>query len=260
MPATTPVTSKQEVQIADLATSIVRVASSRVIEKLGIDSDTAQMKIIENGERFQKLLEPQMTRVIMDVLNKMSGRKHPQAELIEQYFAEVLNYTLDLNGVVFPEKEGFATYMVVPSDLDEDQIFSRITTYFKVGQYAYQSPAASNINREVEQKRPQGLYVFAHCGGDEPDAKHLGKSYDDAMGQSMQFLNPKEYLLATGFHRFMNKDHFMDVKGYTRTSSLWSGGGLVGGGFVPGDGELGLRYGNRGNRRSGYGPRELFLG
>jgi len=197
---------------------------------------------------------------LLEVIKKFSSNKHQQAELIEQYFAEVLGYNLDLSSFVFPEKEGFATYMAVPTDLNEDQIFSRITTYFKVGQYAYQSPVADNINRKIEQKRSQGLYVFAHAGGDEPDAKHLGKSYDDAMTVNMTFMNPKEYLLATGFHRWVNKDHFMDVKGWTRTSSLWSGGRLVYGYWSLSVSGLCLDGGGRAGRRSDCGPRELFLG
>lgn len=39
------------------------------------------------------------------------------ANLLEQYFAEVLGYTLDLSGVVFPEKDGFVTYMAVSQTL-----------------------------------------------------------------------------------------------------------------------------------------------
>ncbi len=202
---------------------------------------------------------PGFKEELMKLIKRFSSKKHPCAELIEQYFCEVLGYTLDLSGVVFPEKQGFATYMAVPQDLDEDQIFTHITTYFKVGQYAYQSPVASNINREVEQKRPQGLYVFAHAGGDEPDAKHLGKSYDDGMVENMTFMNPKEYLLATGFHRWL-KDHFMDVKGWTRTSSLWSVGRLVNGSFRPSNGELCLDDRHRDFRNPDGGPRELVLG
>ncbi len=212
-----------------------------------------------NTEEAQVLNEASgFKEELMKLIKRFSSKKHPCAELLEQYFHEVLGCTINLSDVVFPEKDGFATYMAVPPYLDEDQIFGRITKHFKVGQYAWQSPVASNINREVEQKRPQGLYVFAHVGGDEPDAKHLGKSYDDAMAVNMTFMNPMEYLLATGFHRWL-KDHFMDVKGWTRTSSLWSDGGLVCGYFYPCDGELYLFNGYRDSRSPDDGPRELVL-
>ena len=195
---------------------------------------------------------------MMKLIKRFSSNKHPCAELLEQYFREVFGYTLDLSGIVFPEKGGFSSYMAVPTDLDEDQIFNRITTYFKVGQYAWKLLVASNINRSVEQKRPQGLYVFAHRGGDEPDAEHRNKSYDDATEAGMTFMNSKEYLLATGFHRWLN-GHFMDVKGWTRTSSLWSDGDLVRGYWYPSRGRLYLSFGGRGNRDPDGGPRELVL-
>ena len=228
------ITSGQKNQIARLTEVAAGNATHVALEQVPMDSDVAQVKVISDGDLFQKMIQPQIAKIVAEALNRLSGRKHQQAEPPEQYFAEVLGYTLDLSGVVFPEKVGFTTYMVVPADINEDYIFRRITEHFKVGQYAWQSPVADNVNRKIEQKRPQGLYVFAHAGGDEPDAKHLGKSYDDAMAVNMTFMNPKEYLLATGFHHFINKDHFMDVKGCTRTSSLWWGGGLVSGGFHPG--------------------------
>lgn len=259
MPDNNLITSNQVIRIADLAQVVAKDVTLNALNKIVLDSSTAQEKIITKGGEFQALLSEGFALLVASALNKMSGRKHPQAELLEQYFSEVLSYTLELSSVVFPEKEGFATYMAVPMDLDEDEIMKRITSHFKVNPYSWLSPIASNINRKVEQKRPQGLYVFAHCGGDEPDAKHLGKSYDDAMEVNMTFMNPKEYLLATGFHRWL-KNHFMDVKGWTRTSSLWSDGGLVCGFWSPSSGRLCLNFGIRDSRFSDSGPRELFLG
>lgn len=259
MPDNIPITSNQTVRIAELVSVVARNATYNALEDVLLDKETAQGKIIMKGGEFQELLLPGMALLVAEVLNKLAGRKHSCAELLERYFREVLGYALDLTGVVFPEKASFPVYMAVPTDLNEDQIFNRITAHFNVGQYAWRLPVASNINREVEQKRPKGLYVFAHVGGDEPDAKHLGKSYDDAMQANMTFMNPKEYLLATGFHRWL-KDHFMDVKGWTRTSSLWSDGDLVYGRFDSGSSKLCLNDGDRDDRDPDGGPRELFLG
>jgi hypothetical protein len=260
MPDTTLITSNQIIRIVDLAQVVAKNVTLSTLEKMNLESGVAQDNIITKGGEFQALLRTGFASVVASALNKMSGRKHRQAELIEQYFAEVLGYAIDLTGVVFPEKKGFVTYMAVPTNLDEDQIFSCITTYFEVGQYSWQSPVADTINRKIEQKRPQGIYVFAHVGRDEPDAKHLGKSYDDAMAGNMIFMNPKEYLLATGFHRWVNKNHFMDMNGWTRTSSLWSDGRLVCGYWPPCASRLCLRYGTRDRHHSVDGPRELFLG
>ncbi|MEK7118221.1 MAG: hypothetical protein AAB869_01295, partial [Patescibacteria group bacterium] len=148
--------------------------------------------------------------------------KHSAAELIEQYFHQVYGHTLDLAGIEFPEKEGFTTFMSAPPELDEDKIWECGTKYFKVNSYARKTPIASSIDRSfsLAQKRPSGLYVFAHRGGDEPDVMHR-KSYDQGMTEDLTFANPKEYLLMTFFHRFV-KGYFMDKNGWTRTSSLWS--------------------------------------
>lgn len=184
--------------------------------------------------------------------------KHPAAELIEQYFHQVYGHTLDLAGIQFPEKEGFPAWMAVPPELDEDKIWECGTKHFKVKPYTWKAPIASNINRALAQKRPSGLYVFAHRGGDEPDAMHR-KSYDQGMTEGLTFANSKEYLLMTGFHRFA-KNYFMDRIGWTRTSSLWADGCLVYGGWLEAGGRLYLSGGDRASAHPGRGLRELFLG
>ena len=185
--------------------------------------------------------------------------KHPIAEEIEKYFREVYNHTLNLAGISFPKKEGLPVYMAVPQDLKEDDIMKRLTTHFVVKSYQYKTPLASNINRKAEQPRPKGTYVFAHRGCDEPDDIHLKKSYNDATKEKLLFVNTKEYLLITGFHRWKHKK-WMDEKGWTRTSSLWSDGRLVSGYWFPSSGELCLNDGLRDGRDVDCGPRELFLG
>lgn len=264
---TKSITSNQTVRIAELAAVAARNATYSALEQVSLDSETAQEKIITNGGEFQTLISEGCAALIESTIKRMSGWKHPQAELIEKYFAEVLDYTLDLSGVVFPEKKGFATYMAVPIDLDEDQIHLRIADHFDVGASSFSDPTAGNINRELGQVRPQHFYVFAHVGGDEPDARHLGKSYFDAMMSGVIFMNAKEYLLVTGFHRWINKDHFMDMEGKTLTSSLWPemfDYPVVTGDFKSyhDDGlfSLYLEHEEKDSYNSGWGPRELVLG
>ena len=182
---------------------------------------------------------------------------------LQQYFLEVFNLKLNLSKIVFPQKNGFDTFMAVPPlvKLNEDQIIAAFVKKWDINTYKYLSPVAKKINRDAEHKnqpRPKGLYVFSHRGGDEPDAENLGKSYDDAMVAGYPFANAREYLLITGFHKFIN-DKFMDKKGWTRTSSLWSDGELViGDGDVSGGG-LRLSSGHRDSHNPDFGSRELFL-
>jgi hypothetical protein len=185
--------------------------------------------------------------------------KHPSAESLEQYFYEVYGYTLDLSGIEFPEKECFSTWMAVPPELSEDKIMECITRHFMVARYLWKSPITANIDLAKEQRRPSGLYVLAHRGGDESDDVHRNKSYDCATAKGFPFANLKEYLLMTGFHRF-EKGHFMDNKGWTHTSSLWSEGFLVSGFGGGARGRLCIGDGDRDNASIDRGPRELFLG
>lgn len=255
---TARITSKQKAQISRLAEVAAGNATFVALEQISLDLNTAQVKIIARGGEFQEMILSKMTAIIAEAINKFSGKKHPAAELLEEYFQKVYGHTISLAGVQFPEKGEFSAYMAVPPGLSEDTIMKRLIAHFGVNSFSWQSPIADNINRKLEQKRPQGLYVFAHRGGDEPDDIHLNKSYDDAMAQNLIFLNPKEYLLVSGFHRY-TRGHFMDLKGWTRTSSLWSGGFLVSGSWSGAGAKLYLLRGNRGSRHSDGGPREAVF-
>jgi hypothetical protein len=254
---TSGITSKQQTQISRLVEVAAGNAALFALEQVPLDLNTAQEKIIEKGGGFQALLLSEMTATIARALNRLSGKKHSAALLLEKYFQDVYGYRLDLTGVTFPEKEGFTAYMAVSPDLDEDTIKKCLTRYFKVNPYA-RGPVA-DINNELGQKRPPDLYTFAHRGGDEPDDIHRNKSYDDATAEEgLVFLNPKEYLLANGFHRYVS-GYFMDRKGWTRTSSLWPGGRLV---YDRWDIAYALLYlddGYRACRDSAGGPREAVL-
>ena len=183
--------------------------------------------------------------------------------LLIDYYSKV--YGIDISEVAemeFPEHATLQTFMAVSPKLgDEDQIMMSLREYFKINLYRYKEPVAKNVNRDEEakiQKRPSGLYVFAHSGQDEPDTNHRNKSYDDAVAAKMTFANAKEYLLMTGFHKF-TKGYFMDKKGWTRTASLWVDGYLVGGRWSDASSGLCLSNGVRGYGNAGSGPRELFL-
>lgn len=218
--------------------------------------DTTAKGILKNKKEFQKLLQKISKDLSIPFVSENAIRQIP---LLEDYFKKV--FGLDIPGIAelnFPEHDVFKTLMVVSPKHDEDQIIEAITGYNKVNLFRYKNPIAKNINRDEEQVRPKAFYSFAHIGGDEPDQNHLGKSYDDAMAIKMIFANPKEYLLMTGFHNF-TKMHFMDKKGWTRTSSLWSSGGLVYGDWGDDRSELRLGYGNRADRGADDGPRELVL-
>lgn len=179
-------------------------------------------------------------------------------ELIEKFYKEVFNHKISLAKVIFPTQSGFGAYHYNTGRFNEDQIMKAYEKKWGIGIYKYLNPASEKIDHTKDQSRPKSPYPFIHVGGDEPDTTHLGKSYDDATAEKMIFANSVEYLLMTGLHKF-EKSHFMDKKGWTRTSSLWSDGDLVGGGWGDSSRRLCLNCGIRDNRISGNGPRQLIL-
>lgn len=259
MPAEKLITSEQVVRIGDLASFPLRTAISEAAKKLGVTCDEAQKALITNGDNWQAELLLSMGDPVEKLIAKLIGRKHHAAEEIEKYIYEVYDGRIDLTGKLFPEKKGFPVWMARPDGLDQDFALAQIIKHFSVRKYTYLSPVAQHINQKAEQKRPDGTYVFAHVGGDEPDAKHLGKSHDDSVDKKMIFANSLEYLLMTGFHMWKN-EKWMDVNGWTHLSSLWSLGVAVFGDFNSGDRRLFLDYGPRAYRDADAGPRELFLG
>lgn len=242
---TARITSSQKRQFR----RFVEDAGNRALKSVALDKDGLQ-RLFSHGGEFQAY--------VVAGISRFSSGRHPAAELLEKYFQDVYGRTLDLTKVQFPNKKEFTTWMAVPAELDEDTIMERVAAYFRVKSYVWRTPIAANINRKLAQKRPQGLYVLAHSGGDEPDDVHRNKSYDDAMAQNLTFLNPKEYLLVNGFHNY-TKRYFMDRKGWTRISSLWSDGCLVHGDWDDAGAELCLRGGLRDSRDPGGGPREAVL-
>lgn len=93
----------------------------------------------------------------------------------------------------------------------------------------------------------------------EPDEEHRNKSYDDFIAEkNKQYINFRQYLLLFIFVWETENKH-LDIAGWTRTSSLWVGGYLVGGHWSEGGSKLYLSSGDRDGRDAGHGPRELFL-
>lgn len=103
-----------------------------------------------------------------------------------------------------------------------------------------------------------GTYAFAHKGGAEPDVEHLGKSYDDFITEGVTYLTIDEYMLIEQFMWWKFKLH-LDVKGWTRTTTLDSDGDVMDGSWDPDDGRCGLGYDYRVRRNADYGPRSAVI-
>lgn len=182
--------------------------------------------------------------------------------LLRKYFTEIYGITINISKLEFYENERFSEHMVVPPSLSEEKILKALSERFKINvTLALEEVRSSSHTSIPEQKRPNGLYFFAHGGTDTPDIAHLGKSYLDASSLKFPFANVKEYLLMTGFHKF-TRGHFMDEEGRTLTSSLAPHRYPLSGEISdwPGPRELSLDHVTSVHfRHRVMGPRELFL-
>ncbi len=239
-------------QYLDLASAIAN-ETCHYLES-GKISKTRLQKLVGDKTNIRKIARANAHAMLLLVSDHTVEAK----KNLEKFFLEVFNYKVNLSKFVFPEKEGLPVYGFNPRKWNEDQILEAIVKKWGIDIYKYLSPVAEKINRQTEQVRPKGAYVFCHSGEDEPDKKHRNKSYDIATVEGFPFANTVEYMLMQAYHKW-STTNFMDVKGWTRTSSLWSGGSLVCGDFDSAGTELRLINGDRGSANSGDGPRELFL-
>lgn len=184
---------------------------------------------------------------------------NPEAKKLILFFKEVFNEDIELGKIVFPKKDDFTICLFNPKTLSIDERLKLIEKKFGINEtYKWLSPVKEKIDKKKEQSRPSVPYAFCVRDSAEPDTKHLGKSYDDAVAESMKFMNAEEYIIFQAYYKFIKGD-FADKKGWTRTSSLWSDGNLVGGCWDSGNSKLRLDDGYRDFRDADFGPRELSL-
>ncbi len=177
-------------------------------------------------------------------------------ELIEKFYKEVFNFRVSLSKVVFPQQEGFGAYHYNTGRFNEDQIIKAYNKKWDVGVYTYQN--LFRIDHKKDQARPEGPYPFAHVGGDSPDIAHLGKPYNYAIDEKINFANSVEYLLMTGFHKFVT-DYFLDRSNFTQTSSLWLDGKSVLGYFFDNKNSIYLNFSLCNSALFKQGLREIIL-
>ena len=90
----------------------------------------------------------------------------------------------------------------------------------------------------------------------ESDAEHKGKSYNDFTAEEQQYMNGRQYLIL--FLACIKKGIKIDVKGWTRTTSLWLDGNVVYGYSYAAESEVLLGDDYRVDRNAGFGPRALY--
>ncbi len=180
-----------------------------------------------------------------------------QKQQISKFYLECLNIAVDWNDIVIPAAtDDFRRLELILENLTEDEIFDAYANKFGKDK-VYKAYTSIRKAIKEQQQRPKGNYAILHCGGIEPDKKHLNKSYDDFYQDTNKYMVPKEGLIAAFRYRFETGNMF-DVKGLTRFHALDSDGGVMSM-CRDANGRFCMGWYYRGNRDSGCGPRQLFL-
>jgi len=148
----------------------------------------------------------------------------PDPRLVaEQALWAKLGIALSVDELNLPEiPAGFTEIAIRPAGVTNVQLFALIKQEReKRGESAWKYHGNLDDIKE-EQHRPSGTYVFAYRPDSEPDALHLGKSYNVAIAEKLTFLTLSERLIAELRAIILGK--YFDVKGLTITSSLASDG------------------------------------
>jgi len=223
--------------------------ATRILAQMPKSKGDEFLKSIASKKAFQKEVAK-----LFDIELKLGNGNPEHILLLEKFYREVLRKEVSFSNIIFPERNDVSGRMVVIPGLNFDEMMENIAKFFGCNEYRYMK----NDKIQKMQQRSSGVYAFAYGETDEPDDKHRNKSQNDALKEGFLFADHIEYVLMTAFYRF-TKNKFMDVKGWTRTSSRWSTGDLVCGGWRSGGSRLDLGDGNVVDSDGDAGPRELFL-
>jgi len=181
-----------------------------------------------------------------------------EKEKISKFYEVCFGIKVDWKGIVIPTGPAEFNHLeLILKELTEDQIYNAYAKKFgKDKVWKYYDSISKTINRDKggEALRPKGNYLILHLGGDEPDVKHLNKSYNDFSDDGNKYMIVKEGMIAAMRYRF-ETDKMYDVKGLTRFHSLDADGYamLM---FRDSYGQFNISWYDRGNRYSDNGPRQ----
>ena len=185
----------------------------------------------------------------------------PVDSIVDKVVREIFGIKVDWKGIAIPTGPAeFKHLELILKELTEDQIYNAYAKKFgKDKVWKYYDSISKTINRDKggEALRPKGNYLILHLGGDEPDVKHLNKSYNDFSDDGNKYMIVKEGMIAAMRYRF-ETDKMYDGKGFTRFHSLLADGNAM---YMCGNGRGQFRISgfDRGNRDSDHGPRQVVF-
>ncbi|HEU0086014.1 MAG TPA: hypothetical protein VFQ59_03625 [Candidatus Paceibacterota bacterium] len=122
---------------------------------------------------------------------------------ISAYYRSVFGKKINLDFEIFPNTN-MNFFMAVHPHLEFPDVAAKIEKFFDV-----KFEQCFSTDLIMVDNRPKNLYVFSHSGSFEPELEKRNGGF---------VINPVEYLLATGFQKFVT-GRFMDHEKWTVTDS-----------------------------------------
>lgn len=225
-----------------------------VVKRMGGNFSKDEMQELLTGSQKGKSEEiaKQIVTKVLDIKISIWNR---QVEKLNKFWKDQFSHIIDWNSLTIPEqKKGFKILEYIPSCFTEDDIFNKYAELFGKDKVWKLYDNILNTIKD-QQSRPACNRLVLHRGGQEPDAEHLNRSYNDFCSDGKQYMIPIEGLIVALRYR-VEIGKMLDVNGLTRFHALDSGGlamcmyGSDGGGFC-----ISRFY--RDDQHSACGPREV---
>jgi hypothetical protein len=196
---------------------------------------------------------------------KIKSVNSNQVQKLTKYWKEKWNHDIPWDKLVIPKQPaGLNVLEYEPNIFTEDEKLEKYKQNHgqdSVWCYYHTQNSTVKDSIQIQEARPAGPYLYWHAGGQEPDKKHLKKSYDmfntEHQENGTNFAIPTEGITMADRYRVETKK-MMDVNGLTRFDALDHDGDVI---HMSGD-DHGYFYVdgyNRDDRYSVHGPREVSL-
>jgi hypothetical protein len=217
---------------------------------------TVAKRILGNKTAFQKFIQAIAKELEIPMQSEEVIR---QLNLIIAFYKEVCD--TDVSFILETEKEivlegEFQTLGLIISSLSINDMMEAYKEKWKINFFQYSDTGKI----EDRQTRPEADFqLFTHRGGETSDKKFLGLSFNQYIAMPETFVNAKEYIAMQGYAKFAPGGDWLDPRGWTKTTSCWSGGKLVGGDWHSDFSTLRLGWDYLRDQDAGKGPRQLVL-
>ena len=234
--------------------------SLRVVKTLGESGKNFTVKEIQqmiSDPDKKSEVEEIADRIAREILNIKVDPWTREKEKISKFWKECFSFDVPWDKLTVPDAPvDMKMFDLAPQKFSVQQIFDAYAKRFgKDKVYNHYSNTGIDKSIKEQQNRPDGDYLYKHCGGDEPDSGHLGESYDDFSSDGNSYMVPKEGIISAFRYRF-ETGRMYDVKGLTRFHALDVDGYAVCL-YRGGNGGFYIDWGDRGYRYPDYGPRQV---